>query len=81
MSDEKKPEVKDVERKPLSRERLEDQVKESERIISAMQAQVTKLQRDIEQNIGVLNHTRFLLEHYEFPSVSRKTKTKLEEAE
>lgn len=78
MSDEKKPEekAKDVERKPLSRELLEDQIKESERVIAAMQSEAVRLNRDIEQNIGVLNHTRFLLERYDVPSIPRKPEVK-----
>lgn len=82
MSDEKKPEekAKDVERKPLSRELVEDQIKESERVIVELQAQLARTQRDIEQNTGVLNHARFLLNHYDLPSVPRQKETpKLDE--
>lgn len=55
---------KDVELKAFSRKTLEDQLKESERVISVLQQQEVQIQRDIQQNFGVLNYTKFLLAKY-----------------
>lgn len=68
MSDEKKIE-KDVEQKPFTKEILEKQIKASEEVIEKIRAEIIRSERDLEQNLGVLNYTRFLLKKYALPSI------------
>lgn len=83
MSNEKKTEekAKDVELKPLYKETIEEQIKMSEQVVAQLRAELTRVERDLEQNIGVLNHAKFMLQRYALPSKPKdeeKKKTDLE---
>lgn len=79
MSKKEEPKAKDVELKPLSRKVLEDQIKKSQQVIEELNNLILRTQRDVEQNIGVLDYTKFLLQRYTLaPEPEEPKKTPLE---
>lgn len=79
MSDEKQPEnPKDVPLKVLSKEILTKQVTESQKYIEIARQQVARLNREIEQQIGVLGYSEHLLKQFDIPSVPEQPKKDLE---
>lgn len=64
MSDEKQ---KDVELKKLSKELLNQQIATAEGIISSYQAEVVRLQNNIQQQLGIAAFSRHLLANFDLP--------------
>lgn len=68
MSDNKEPKV-------LSKEVLQKQIKESESFIQQVQNQISQLQQQLQQQLGVLGYSQHLLKQFDIPSVPEKPKT------
>lgn len=61
MSEEK------VEKKKLSKELLDKQIKSAEEFVNYANGQITQLQSQVQQNIGIANFARHLLSQFDLP--------------
>lgn len=72
---------KDKELKKLSREILNKQIEESQKVINSTQQTIVQFQQQIEQQRGVLAYAQHLLAQFDIPSEPKeepKKKTDLE---
>lgn len=68
MSKEKKVVAPDVKREPLYLEDIQAQVQASEINLSRLQNQLAQVQSAIQQEVGIINHSRHLLSAYNLPN-------------
>lgn len=67
MSDIKKDETL----KPLSKESLRQQIKESEVVIKDWQDKIVGLQQQVQQQLGVMGYAQYLLKQFDIPEASK----------
>lgn len=81
MSDEKKPEEKDVDLKDLNKETLQKQIETSQQLVAQYQQEIRRLEIQIQQQIGVAGFANHLLTKFkiaEKPKEDPKKSTPLE---
>lgn len=65
--------VKDVEKKSLTRETIIKQIEETKKGIQYAQTNITILTQQLHQQQGILNFSEHLLSQFEIPSEPKKT--------
>lgn len=69
---------KDKEQKKLTREILQRQIDESERVILQTQRQLAILGDQLQQQMGAANYARHILANFEVPTETQPAKPPLE---
>lgn len=81
MSKEKKAVPTDVKKVVLYLEDIKAQAESSERNLQNLQGQLARTQSAIQQEIGILNHARHLLNTYQLPSKPKEEPVAAKELE
>lgn len=72
MSDEKTPELKDVELKDLTKEKLAQQIQLAKRSANESRQKIADLQDQIQRDLGVAGFAEFLLRTYKIADAPKE---------